>query len=151
MHTRHSFPSPKPLFFSPRSTESSAPPLEPRCTSSYHSMPQQAGKSANGPKFPELCPAGWPLCLCLSVSLSVSLSLSLSVSLSLSFREAAKRFPTQDLYDRCWPQDILEQSQWGSSIDRVAEARDLIPDRRVIAMYICKQRNTDKRIYYGTL
>lgn len=50
MCTRHFFPSPKPLFFPPRSTDSSAPSLEPRCTYSHLSMPQKAGKSASRPQ-----------------------------------------------------------------------------------------------------
>ena len=46
-------------------------------------------------------------------------------------------------------QDIQEESQWGSSIGRVAEAKGLAPtDQRVITTNICKQRSVDKK---GTL
>ena len=38
----------------------------------------------------------------------------------------------------------------GSTIDRVAEGRGLVPDQQVSAMNICKQRSVDKREYCGT-
>ena len=47
-------------------------------------------------------------------------------------------------------QDVQEEYQWGSSIDRTAQARGHIPDQQVIAMNICKQRSVDKRVYCGT-
>ena len=44
----------------------------------------------------------------------------------------------EDLHDTGQQQDILEESQWGHSIDSVAEARDLKPDQWFTAMNICK-------------
>lgn len=44
---------------------------------------------------------------------------------------------------------IFEESQWGSRIDRKAESRGLVPDQWVIAMNICKERSVDKGEYYG--
>jgi hypothetical protein len=40
----------------------------------------------------------------------------------------------------------LEESQWGSSIDNVAEARGLEPDQWLTAVNILKQ-SVDKRVY----
>jgi hypothetical protein len=56
----------------------------------------------------------------------------------------------QNLHDTGQQQDIWEESQWGYSIDRVVEARGLVPDRGVIVKNICKQRSVDKRVYGGT-
>lgn len=51
---------------------------------------------------------------------------------------------TAGVYEEAGPtdpkvQDIWEKSQWNSSIDRIAEARVLVPDQQVIPMNICKQ------------
>lgn len=41
-----------------------------------------------------------------------------------------------------------EESQYGSSINRVAESKGLLPDQGVIAINICKQKRVDRRLYY---
>jgi hypothetical protein len=55
-----------------------------------------------------------------------------------------------DLHDIRQQQDASEESQWNSRMDRIAEARGLIPDQQVIAMNIWEQRSVDKRAFCGT-
>jgi hypothetical protein len=53
----------------------------------------------------------------------------------------------QNLYDTGQQQDIQKKSQWGSSIDKVAEAKGLLLDHLVTVMNTGKQRSVDKRLY----
>ena len=46
--------------------------------------------------------------------------------------------------------DVQEESQWRSSIDSVAEGRDLKSDQWLIAVNICKQSYVDKSVYWLT-
>jgi hypothetical protein len=55
----------------------------------------------------------------------------------------------QDPHDTGQQEDIQEESQWASSLDRVAEARGLEPDQWVVAVNMCKQRGVDRAYTVG--
>jgi hypothetical protein len=80
--------------------------------------------------------AGWPAQIPLRL-ISRALHWSTSTSTpSAGMHEGAG--PTdpklQDLHDTKQQQDMQQESHWGSSIDREAEARGLVPDKWAIAM-----------------